>query len=338
MLNDVLLLLFALVLVFTAAQMFTNALETIGERSGVSEGVTGSIFAAVGTAMPETIVPMVAIVAGGAAVEVNHAIGMGAILGAPFMLATLSLALMAWFAGRKRGWTAAFKPEVTGIRRDLLVFMFAFSLVIMVGLLPAGWQQVRIIVAILLGVTYLLYLLRTIRASSGLVSDGHGTEADQPLYFSRLLGDSSLVCGAQLITGLVILVWGAMLFVDGVEGLSHALHISPLILSLLIIPVATELPEKVNSIIWIRKGKDSLAFGNITGAMVFQGTVIPAVGMLLMPWNFSLNSAEGLSVMLALMGAAWLYYLLRFSFSSPLKLLANILLYAVFVVYVFNFA
>jgi len=48
------------------------------------------------------------------------------------------------------------------------------------------------------------------------------------------------------------------------------LGITPLLLSLLVIPIATELPEKVNSILWIRKGKDTLAFGNITGALVFR--------------------------------------------------------------------
>ena len=57
-----------------------------------------------------------------------------------------------------------------------------------------------------------------------------------------------------------------------------------LVLSLLIIPVATELPEKVNSILWIRRGRDTLAFGNITGAMVFQGSLLPALGIALTSW------------------------------------------------------
>jgi len=73
-------LLAALLLVFFVAQIFTNALEVLGERMGVSEGVTGSVFAAVGTAMPETIVPMVAILAGGASEAVNREVGLGAIL------------------------------------------------------------------------------------------------------------------------------------------------------------------------------------------------------------------------------------------------------------------
>jgi len=58
MIESLYLLLIALVIVFLAAEVFTNALEYLGERMGVSEGVTGSIFAAVGTAMPETIIPI----------------------------------------------------------------------------------------------------------------------------------------------------------------------------------------------------------------------------------------------------------------------------------------
>ena len=40
----------------------------------------------------------------------------------------------------------------------------------------------------------------------------------------------------------------------------------------------------MNSILWIRKRKDTLAIGNITGAMVFQGTLLPAIGISLTPW------------------------------------------------------
>ncbi|MBI3576244.1 MAG: sodium:calcium antiporter, partial [Gammaproteobacteria bacterium] len=53
------ILLIALVVILVGAETFTNALEHLGERLKISEGVTGSIFAAVGTALPETMVPVV---------------------------------------------------------------------------------------------------------------------------------------------------------------------------------------------------------------------------------------------------------------------------------------
>jgi len=71
-----------LIVILIAAEVFTNALEHLGEKLGISEGVTGSLFAAVGTALPETMVPLLAIFAGTTSMATNHEIGVGAILGA----------------------------------------------------------------------------------------------------------------------------------------------------------------------------------------------------------------------------------------------------------------
>lgn len=334
--ESVLLLLFALVGVFFAAQLFTNALEFIGEKLGVSEGVTGSIFAAVGTAMPETIVPLVAIIAGGGTVAVNHEVGLGAILGAPFMLGTLSLGVMAVFAGMKGGWHTHLRPEHTGIRRDIAVFLFGFGMATLTAFLPASWQSIRMLIALALLVTYFMYLLATIRASQKLVADGHATEMDQDLYAGKLLGPSLTLAVIQLTIGLVLLVLGARLFVGGAESLSDMLGISALVISLLIIPVATELPEKVNSVLWIRKRKDTLAFSNITGAMVFQGTIIPALGIMLMPWHFNDPHAV-LPVVLALLGSGWLWVLTYRHRITPARLMVNAALYGLFILYVVFF-
>ncbi len=325
------LLLAALVLVFAAAQAFTNALEFLGERFGVSEGVTGSIFAAIGTALPETIVPIVAILAGGAAQHVNEAVGMGAILGAPFMLATLSLGVMGLFAAEKRGWTGKLQPETSGLKRDIITFLCAFSLVALAAFLPGTWSHAHVIIAMILAIIYFFYVLTTIRASASLVDNGHGTEADNPLYLSRILPETFWVALVQLLAGVAVLVWGARLFVDGAEQLSRILDVSALVVSLLVVPIATELPEKVNSVIWIRRGRDTLAFGNITGAMVFQGTMIPAIGMLLMPWRFKEIFAS-LAVALAFTGIIWLGLLLYRKRLSPMGLCGNAFLYLLFIV------
>ncbi len=76
-----------------ACVLFTNAIEHLGEKLNLSEGAVGSVLAAVGTALPETILPLVAIVGAyvtGSNIEAGQEIGIGAILGAPFMLGTLA--------------------------------------------------------------------------------------------------------------------------------------------------------------------------------------------------------------------------------------------------------
>ncbi|MGH8460380.1 MAG: sodium:calcium antiporter, partial [Stenotrophobium sp.] len=108
-------LVLMLLVILLAAELFTNALEHLGERLRISEGVTGSLFAAVGTALPETMVPVIAIFAGTSNAAVNADISVGAILGAPLMLSTLSTCLMALSVLRQRGLHGRLRPERSGL-------------------------------------------------------------------------------------------------------------------------------------------------------------------------------------------------------------------------------
>jgi len=294
-----------LVVILIAAEVFTNALEHLGEKIGISEGVTGSIFAAVGTALPETSVPLLAIFAGTSNIETNHEIGVGSILGAPLMLSTLSLFLMGMSVFKRRKVSGHLRPERTGLLRDLNYFIFAFSLAALAMYIPHEEIKVRYAIGFSMVMVYVVYVWQTIRASKGLVSDGHATEADHDMFFCRLgLPNRIWVILIQLLIGLTLLLIGAKGFINGVEEAAGILGISALLLSLLIIPIATELPEKVNSIIWIRRGKDTLAFGNITGAMVFQGTLLPAIGIMLTPWLPQKEVISG--ILITLTAAIWL--------------------------------
>ncbi|PTQ94599.1 cation:H+ antiporter [Paraburkholderia sp. GV068] len=294
-----------LVVILVAAELFTNALEHLGERLKISEGVTGSLFAAVGTALPETLVPLIAIVGGTSDRAVNEEIGVGAILGAPLMLSTLSTFLMTLAVLRSRGVGGRVAPERSGFTRDLNYFLFAFLLAAAAMYVPHEQRIVRALFSVALVGVYVAYVVATFRASNDLVDAGHGTEAPGKMMLARLGVPTNLATIAvQLLIAVALLVWGAEGFIHGVRGVSVVVGVSPLLLSLLIIPIATELPEKVNSILWIRRGKDTLAFGNITGAMVFQGTLLPAIGILLTPWTPRIEVVTG--IVITLVAAGWL--------------------------------
>lgn len=305
----VLELLFFLVLILIAAEVFVNALEHLGEKLKISEGVTGSVFAAVGTALPETIVPLLAIFAGTQNQQLNEEIGVGAILGAPLMLSTLSIFLMALSVWKRRGTHGHLTPEHTGLARDLNFFLAAFTLSAIALFVPHETAGIRASLAFVMVTIYFVYILLTIKASEKLVKDGHGTEAEEPMFLARVgLPTNWLTIFIQLGAGLALLVAGAKGFIHGIEQAAPLLGISALMLSLMIVPIATELPEKVNSILWIRRHKDTLAFGNITGAMVFQGTLLPAIGILLTPWVPVKEVLAG--VVITLVAAAWLRFML----------------------------
>lgn len=301
----ILQLLLTLAVILVAAELFTNALEHLGERLKISEGVTGSLFAAVGTALPETLVPILALLRPGQASGVGEEIGVGAILGAPLMLSTLSTCLMGLAILKRRGLSGRIAPERSGFERDLNFFIIAFAIATVAMFVPHRSFYVRGGLSIALVLVYIAYVARTIRASHGLVQAGHQTEAKQAMLAERVgLPKNGWTISLQLLLALVLLVGGAEGFIDGVEGVSRAFGISALLLSLLVIPIATELPEKVNSILWIRRGKDTLAFGNISGAMVFQGTLLPALGIMLTPWEPRVEVLTGVIATLA--ATVWL--------------------------------
>lgn len=322
-------LILTLLIILVAAEVFTNALEHLGEKLKISEGVTGSLFAAVGTALPETLVPLLALFAGTDNVDTNEEIGVGAILGAPLMLSTLSTSLMAFAVLGRRSFTGWVRPEHTGLHRDLHFFLIAFFIAAAAMYVPREHNFIRVAFSAGLVLTYFIYILLTLRASKELVDSGHGTEAEEKIFLSRIgLPENMFTILLQLALGLVLLVGGAKGFIHGVEGLSQLLGISALLLSLLIIPIATELPEKVNSILWVRRGKDTLAFGNITGAMVFQGTLLPAIGILLTPWEPRIEVLSG--VVITLVAAAWIRVNWRSRGLPVWVLLGNGVLYAAY--------
>lgn len=299
-------LVLSLLIIVVAAEIFTNALEHLGQKLKISEGVTGSLFAAVGTALPETIVPIIAIASGTAVSVHNEEIGVGAILGAPLMLSTLSVFIMALAVVGSRGLNGHIRPEPRGFRRDTRFFLLAFIIAATTMFVPHSNTMLRATISGSLIGLYVIYVILTVHASKQLVQTGEMTEAGSPLLLNRIgLPVSLLIIVLQVLIGTGILVGGAFWFIDGVQDASGLLGISALLLSLIIIPIATELPEKINSVLWIRKNKDTLALGNITGAMVFQGTILPSLGIMLTPWEP--RSEVLLGVIITLIAAFWLW-------------------------------
>src|SRR5919109_269350 len=135
------------------------------------------------------------------------------------------------------------------------------------------------------------------------------------------------------LVGLGAMVGGAHLFVEEILHVAEDIGVEAIVLSLILAPLATELPEKVNSFFWVREGKDALALGNITGAMVFQSTIPVGIGLIFTDWDLSGNAA--LSVALGLTGGVIAYWALRLRdrFELP-AVLAWLALYSAFIVVV----
>ncbi len=293
-------LLAAFVLIIAGAIGFTNAVEWLGKRMNLDEGAVGALLAAVGTALPESVIPIVALAGGGGQEATDVAIG--AIIGAPFLLGTLAMLLVVGSAhlfSERREQGSEVRPDDRAVRRDLTWFIALIPVAIVLGAIGAP-DGIRYAGAALLVVAYGTYVHRTL-AKGG---DADQEEELAPLYFDTSRDDppNTWQMAAQFIVSLGAIIGGAELFVGAVETIAESAGISALVLSLVLAPLATEMPEKANSVLWMRRGKDALAMGNITGAMTFQATIPVALGLVFTTWE--LDSHALTAAVLGLLGGA----------------------------------
>jgi cation:H+ antiporter len=327
---EVVLLVISFAVILAGALLFTNAVEWIGHRLEIGEGAVGSLLAAVGTAMPETLIAIVALVGA----TKSEDVAIGAIVGAPFLLGTLAMGLVGLFAylyRRRRSQGTALRAHVPTLDRDLIFFGVFFGLGLALGF--GAPEALRIVAGVLFFAAYVVYVWRT------LVRGGE-TQAEEtlnPLIMGRRSRrrrvETLSTALVQFVVGLGAMVGGAHLFVEELLHVAEDVGVEAIVLSLILAPLATELPEKVNSFFWVREGKDSLALGNITGAMVFQSTIPVGIGLAFTDWELSGNAA--ISVALGLAGGALAYWALRLRGRFELPAVVGwFALYAAFIVIV----
>jgi cation:H+ antiporter len=347
MAEQILWVIGALALILFSAELFVNAIEWLGAKLKLAEGAVGSVLAATGTALPETIIPVVAIIADvvsgrlGTPQAQSQSVGVGAIVGAPFMLGTLAFFLVGFtfFLARKRGRTKPFDVSGDVIRHDLEFFILAFGLGCGAGVLNHFLHLPKLALYILAAVLILIYILylRKVLKAGGVVT--HENLAPLHLLHRIPVGDAHnprrRFIALQLLLSLTLMFVGAHVFVDHFNELATAFGIPALILALLIVPVATELPEKFNTILWVNRGKDTLAMGNISGAMVFQSTFPISLGLIFLNWKFDPQDPAVISAGLGILGAIVVLFGLRKTNEvDPKALLTGGILWLIFVVLV----
>ena len=284
MLLTILLLLGSAVVIYLSCETFVNGIEWVGRKFNVTQTATGTILAAFGTALPESVVTLVA-TAFGVHPEQKQ-IGVGAALGGPLALSTVAyavvgLALLA--AGRKLGRGRNPVVEVDGRRlsRDQAWFLGIFVFKIALGLMVFSWKP-------WLGWVFLaaygIYTWMELRGDGGAHDDDEGEL--EPLKIRPKAADPHIAWALlQTIAALVVIFAASHLFVGQLEKIGPWLGMPPQLVALLLSPLATELPETMNALIWVRQGKERLALANISGAMMIQATVPTAFGLFFTPWR-----------------------------------------------------
>ena len=347
---DIALIVGAFVLILAGAEVFTNGVEWLGIKLRISHGATGSILAAFGTATPETLIPIIAILFTNTAD--SDQIGVGAILGAPFMLGTLVMLLIGItaFAFRRRRQRNTLHVDTAHATRDLAFFLVLYTLALALAVIPPDIHFLKGYLGWIFLPAYFVYLFLVLRAprrsAADIEEELEEAEAFDELTFASLLARVGMrfrrtappfwLVFAQALLAFGAIVLGARFFADFVEDFSHAMGFNTLLVALILAPLATELPEAANSLIWTRDGKDVIALGNVAGAMVFQSTIPVTIGVLLTPWQ--LGQFGTVAAVFALLSGLLIYAQLRLRARDNALPLSSLMLggslYVVFIGYV----
>jgi len=309
--------------IYLACELFVNAVEWLGVRLQMGTIAIGTVLAAIGTALPESVVTLVAVTMGNS--PESKDIGIGAAMGGPLALATIAYGVSGYMLlSKKRGPHPLKGVDLNQLSKDQKWFLSIFIFKVGLGLVAFTYKP---LLGYLFFAAYGAYFIKEMRADS----EKHSDIDLEPL---RLQPNKSVPSGwavaVQTLGALIVIFISSQLFVAQLEWLGPKLGLSATVTALLLSPVATELPEIMNAIIWIRQGKVSLALANISGAMMIQATVPSGLGILVTPWKF--DGPLILSGVVTIIAIVYLLILFKIKRFEPYRLAAAAAFYGIFAV------
>ena len=231
---------------------------------GIPVAIIGLTIVAFGTSMPELVTNVVAASRG------TPDIAIGNILGSNIANIAMILGLSAALAS---------KPLLTGtVWRDWVIMMGVAVLTYVLLLLDGDLSRLD---GAILFAGIILYVIRAVasaRAEHRETPEEHeAQEHPEEHRTSRFL--------MLVVFGLVLLIVGAQLTVDGAVGIARLVGISELVIGVTLVAVGTSLPELATSVVAARKGEQEIAIGNVVGSNIFNVLCILGVSGLLSPFK-----------------------------------------------------
>ncbi|HEX7387420.1 MAG TPA: sodium:calcium antiporter [Castellaniella sp.] len=324
MLLAITLFLLSALAIYLASEYFVNGIEWLGRRLNLGATAVGSVLAAFGTALPESAVTFIAVVFGDTPAMKN--VGVGAAMGGPLVLSTLAysivgLALMINHKHLKRP-TYALQADCARLSRDQAAFLWIFVFKVALGLVVFAFKPW---LGILFLLAYAVYVFSEIRDAHTALEE----EILEPLKLRPHTAEPSLAWAAlQSVGAMLVVAFASHIFVNQLQVIGHGLGWSAQLVALILSPIATELPEVMNALIWVRQGKERLALANISGSMMIQATIPSALGIFFTPWLF--DPALILSGAVTLMAIIFMWFLFRRGAVKAQTLITASAFYAVF--------
>ena len=266
MILQILILIAGLVLILFGANYLVDGSSSIAKKFGLSEFVIGLTIVGIGTSTPEMVVSFLSAIQGKADMAIGNIVGSNIfntlmILGVTALIAPLTI-------------------TKTNHRKDIPLNILVTGLLIILGLnftiFRFGQDGLgRIDGIILLGI-FAWYLWSSFKSDS---SDSDGE--------SQIKEYSSLVSILFIIGGLVGLIVGGKLFVNGATELAKALGVSDKFIAITIMAAGTSMPELATCVIAALKGRGQLALGNVLGSNISNILLILGGAAVIKPLSFS---------------------------------------------------
>lgn len=250
----------SLLVALGASAWFTRSLETIVDLFDLSTSLL-SLLGALGANIPNYAASIVALAQG------HLVVGLGIIIGSNIYNIAIILALSTFATSPSRGIVLSAKEaqDVQRVAGYTLAIMFTtlFSVWFLSTSVAQFTLHLPVLASVLLGATNLLALF-----CFGLLS--HHALQREPHVAPRvnndtstkdaLLADAPFLRGRAIATAILtlLLALGAVVvMVQSAQAIAFVIHLSPLILGLLILAIATSLPNTVVAVILARTGRAS---------------------------------------------------------------------------------
>ena len=246
---DIVFIIIGLALVLAGANFLTEGAAAVAEKFHVSEFVIGLTIVAVGTSMPEFVV------SSSAAFRGSCDMAIGNVVGSNIFNVFLILGLCALIS--------PLPMTKNNVRFDIpLTFLASFILFAFTSdtLLGTGSvDRIGRIEGAIMFLCYIALMIYTIRTSK---QDNPAGNAEPRMKMWK--------AAIAIAGGLVALIFGSRMFVDGASELARRMGISEAMIAITLVAGGTSLPELASSVVSIIKGQKGMALGNVLGSNIFN--------------------------------------------------------------------
>ncbi len=299
-----------IVLVILGADWLTKGASAVARRFGVSELVIGLTIVALGTSLPELVISL------GSAIKGSSGIALGNIVGSNIFNGMFILGVAALIAPIR------FSPKM--LSREIPFNLLAsVALILVAGNILYGEAEGGFITRNG-GLLLLCFLMVFIRYTFSITNDGEeGDEADAPCSVGKAL--------LFIVGGLVALIAGGNIFVDGATEIARMLGLSEAVIGITIVSAGSSLPELAVSVNAARKGNVGIALGNVLGSSILNIFFILGCSATITP--IALDGFSPIDFYVLLFSSLLIYAVTKFGGKSVITRLEGVLLITVYVVY-----